>query len=197
MKTCTEIGCNNPRWSHGKCKAHNHLRTDDEYKRSLVAKEEKKQEKLVKAKETANKPVKSRIKRPRVIMNQRPASTEICFSTIREEAKQVLLTEKKLFQEIWDERPHISELSGKPINIIPESSLWYNCFVHLLAKGLNKYPLYKHYKPNIVLLTPEEHYLLDFGSIAQREKYGRENGCSWDKIYNLQKELKLQYPQIY
>jgi hypothetical protein len=59
-----------------------------------------------------------------------------------------------MFREIWEERPHRSEISGKKIK---HFSLW--CFAHVISKGSE--PKGRLDKANIVLCTPEEHQLYD------------------------------------
>lgn len=60
----------------------------------------------------------------------------------------------ELFKEIWEERPHVSEASGK--RLFPMGHpLWHWQFCHILGK--NVAPAYKHRKENIMLMLPEEH----------------------------------------
>ncbi len=58
-------------------------------------------------------------------------------------------TESALFQEIWEERPHICDMCGKTI---PEPLSW--CFPHILPKG--KYPALRYNKRNIGLVCSIE-----------------------------------------
>ena len=58
--------------------------------------------------------------------------------------------ELELFKEVWNERPHVSEISGKPIHIFD-----INCFHHILTKGA--YPEHRLNKDNIIILTRAEH----------------------------------------
>ena len=63
-------------------------------------------------------------------------------------------SQKELFNYIWENRPHISELTGKPL--LPKGHyLWYNQFLHVLSKG--QYKAYKLNPENIMLALPEEH----------------------------------------
>lgn len=63
-------------------------------------------------------------------------------------------TQKELFDYIWDNRPHYSQLTGKPL--IPKGGfLWHNQFLHILPKGT--YKRYKFNPDNILLARPEEH----------------------------------------
>jgi len=93
--------------------------------------------------------------------------------------------EKALFEEIWDERPRVSFLSGKELDFSV------SIFAHVLNK--KDFSNYRLNKENIILLTPDEHFLLDMGTAAQREKYGIVNGCSYEKIDALKELLKQSY----
>ena len=53
--------------------------------------------------------------------------------------------------EIWKERDHVSQISGKWLGDEPYSIF----FEHLLEKAA--YPQFKFEKENIILITPEEH----------------------------------------
>lgn len=61
----------------------------------------------------------------------------------------------ELFQEIWKERQHLSEVSGKDLRT--EALTW--MFHHILPKS--KYPEAAFDKDNIILLTWEEHQLVE------------------------------------
>ena len=64
-------------------------------------------------------------------------------------------------------------------------------FSHLLPKALNKYPLYKTYDRNIILLCDKCHYTLD-----HQPRSIIINDPKWEKVLILEKELKAQYPKI-
>lgn len=64
--------------------------------------------------------------------------------------------EKAVFQAIWNKRPHKSQISGEKIHDGKAVN-----FLHVLAKGQNKYPDFKLEEENIVLGTEEEHYIWD------------------------------------
>ena len=101
--------------------------------------------------------------------------------------------EVELYKELWKMRPRVSFLSGIPINIKEGSNFWYNIFAHVLSKSQSKYPMFKLYSDNIIFLTPEEHMLLDHGSSGQREKYSKEHGCDWNKVYEYRDKMKHLY----
>lgn len=59
-----------------------------------------------------------------------------------------------MFNAIWNERPHVSELSGKPL--LPRGhSQWHWQFLHVLSKGV--YTKWKLESDNIMLALPDEH----------------------------------------
>lgn len=91
--------------------------------------------------------------------------------------------EKEVFDIIWKERPHASQISGtkikepKPIN-----------FLHVLPKAQNKYPKFKLLKQNIVLGTDEEHHIWD------HNRKSVENDPKWKWMFELEASLKAKYP---
>ena len=98
--------------------------------------------------------------------------------------------EKIVFEMIYEERPHISFISGLHVDCIAHN------FAHVLSKG--SYPKFRLRKDNIVFLTPEEHHLYDFGTEEDRVRYVdrmKEDGIDvdWDKLYSLRDKLKLEY----
>lgn len=89
----------------------------------------------------------------------------------------------KLFKEIALERPHKSFIDDE--NIYPLTAI---NFIHVLAKGLNQYPLFKKYKKNIVLGTETQHTNWDKG---EREELRKKP--EWNKMFTLEQELKEEY----
>lgn len=59
----------------------------------------------------------------------------------------------RFFSEIWSERPHYSEVSGKWLGNEINSCF----FDHLLEKGTDRYAHLRYEKENILLVTPDEH----------------------------------------
>lgn len=87
------------------------------------------------------------------------------------------------------------------LSLMPIYRVDYSNFAHVLAKGQNKYPLYKEYKKNCVIITDHEHHLVDNGTEEERQKYavwcfGENYHCNWQKFYDLRDQLKAQYPII-
>lgn len=85
-------------------------------------------------------------------------------STSINERKQKHIKPKKvtgeleLFKEIWNERPHKSEISGSSLPIFDVK-----CFHHILTK--QAYPEHRLNKENIILLTRSEHISVHSKSI--------------------------------
>lgn len=88
--------------------------------------------------------------------------------------------EKAIFEEIWNERPHRSYVSGKPIKSFSVAN-----FSHILSK--KQFPRFRLNKDNIVLKTFEEHQKWEF------EKYKLKDLPEWQKIFELEEKLKQQY----
>lgn len=103
---------------------------------------------------------------------------------IKSETKPSLF---QLFEQLWEERPHMSYLSGIPLGRFSVSY-----FAHVLSR--KQFPCFSYNPKNIVLLTIEEHRLLDQGTIEQRDQYAKKNSLSWDKLFSLRDELIKEYP---
>ena len=94
--------------------------------------------------------------------------------------------ELELFKKIWEERPHVSEVSGKPLgNFKPMY------FSHVLTKGA--YPGFRLNKDNIVLKTEHEHQLWEFGTREQRDEYDKKNNAKFYQIEEKKQALKRAY----
>jgi hypothetical protein len=89
--------------------------------------------------------------------------------------------QKQMFLEIWEEREHVSELSGKYLG--EESNSWF--FAHILSKGA--YPHLKLVKENIMLLTKDEHWQVD-----QNTHLAKENKL-FQPFFDKAEELKIKY----
>lgn len=78
-------------------------------------------------------------------------------------------SEIDVFNEIWDERPHVSELSGKNLPYGQNNkSMWVRQFLHVLPKG--KFPSLRLDKRNILLGTPDEHDHQDRFEVFEQRK---------------------------
>jgi len=66
--------------------------------------------------------------------------------------------ELKIFNEIWNDREHFSEFTGKPL--LPKGHLkWHWQFAHCLNKG--RFPSMRLRKDNIFLCLPDEQMIQD------------------------------------
>ena len=90
-------------------------------------------------------------------------------------------TQADVFLEIWDERDHVSELTGAALP--NEPSAWN--FAHILPKGT--YPELRLNKDNILLLTDSEHYTID------HETHKAKVHPQLKRFFELQQELKERY----
>lgn len=90
--------------------------------------------------------------------------------------------ELNLFKEIWGERPHISQLTGRPLKYFDVKY-----FAHIIAKS--KWEVGRLLKSNILILHPEEHNLLDQGTQKQRDEYAKKWNCDWNFIEELKQKL--------
>lgn len=66
--------------------------------------------------------------------------------------------EAEMFRKIWDERPHVSQISGKKL-LDHGHRFWYSQFAHIVSKGAR--PEMRLDPDNIVLMTFEEHFTWD------------------------------------
>jgi len=94
--------------------------------------------------------------------------------------------EKELFEEIASEREWV--------DYVTEERLWRltpTQFLHVLPKALNKYPLFKLYKKNIVLGSDETHFKWDKVPRSELKKDPR-----FDKLFALEAELIEEYKTL-
>ena len=99
--------------------------------------------------------------------------------------------QSELFNQIWEEREHISEISGRPLFNKGHMQFFWQ-FSHTLPKGL--YPRLKLEKRNIVLMLPGEHEF--YGKFTEKDKekpmYKNYQGA-WDALFELRDLLKAKY----
>ncbi len=94
--------------------------------------------------------------------------------------------EREVFQEIAKERGSRSQISGERIGFLSPIN-----FIHVLAKGQNKYPKFILYKRNIIIGTWEEHHAYDNGSHEKLRKDPR-----WKWVFKLRDELIEEYKNL-
>lgn len=94
-----------------------------------------------------------------------------------EKNKKLVTQELLMFKQIWEERPHFCEVTGKPLGAFDV-----RLFSHVLTKGA--YPKFRLYKKNIVLCLYEKHFEWEFKTRKTLE-------FSW--IETLESSLKTEY----
>jgi hypothetical protein len=92
--------------------------------------------------------------------------------------------ELELYNQIWRDRPHISQFSGEKLI---EMNVCF--FLHVLPKS--NYPKFRLYKPNIWLGTFDEHYIQ---TNLPREKWIPSFRVQWEE---LETKLKSEYLRMY
>ena len=95
--------------------------------------------------------------------------------------------ESEVFAQIWEEKPRVSFVTGKPLPDTEDARSYY--FSHVLPKGKGKYPMFKYYKKNIVFKTMKEHELWE------NHKYKLRGLPEWEHVFELEEELKKEYQQ--
>ena len=70
------------------------------------------------------------------------------------ETSRLFKNKKELFNYIWETRPHVSELTGKPL--LPKGHMkWHWQFLHVL--NILRYKKWEFNPDNILLALPSEH----------------------------------------
>lgn len=89
----------------------------------------------------------------------------------------------QFYASIWGSRKHYSEVSGTWLGPEPKTFM----FAHLIPK--RQYPEWKFNPDNIVLLSYEEHNILD----SWREERIRALGGKWPELLDRQARMKEEY----
>lgn len=92
-------------------------------------------------------------------------------------------TKTDLFDHIWATRPHVSEVSGKPL-FEKGHKFWHWQFSHLLTGNYSKAVMNEE---NVVLMTWEEHQNWEFHAHKIRDKE------EWQWVFNKREMLKQEY----
>ena len=115
--------------------------------------------------------------------NKPIVSTSInSFKEKKIKAKSKASNQLTLFKEIWNEREHVSELSGDKINMFDVF-----CFHHILTKAA--YPKFLLFKSNIIILTRAEHRMVHDHSFEDLIK----KDIRWAEIERRYNILKTMY----
>lgn len=90
-------------------------------------------------------------------------------------------SQSDLFRWIWENRPHVSELTGSPL--LPFGhNMWHWQFLHILPKG--SYPKWKLNPDNILLALPQEHQKQNDFQVFN-EKYQDLRRKYYDEFYRI------------
>jgi len=115
-----------------------------------------------------------------------------------QQIKEVTESEWAAFRMLWTYMEKRSYLSNLFLRDFYAGPYFLNCFAHVLAKAKNKYPYFRYYLRNIILLTPGEHALLDQGTVDQRESYAKKvKTADWPKIGVLKESLLQEYNAVF
>ena len=124
---------------------------------------------------------------------------------IEGEGRGAHLTQIMLFKQIWLLSNKRSFVSNIFLREYFGTDLFLNLFAHVLPKAQNKYPNFKYYARNIVLLSPGEHGLWDQGTEEARITYaleveaatGGKTTADWNKLKALETSLKEEYKKVF
>ena len=115
--------------------------------------------------------------------NKPIVSTSInSFKEKKIKAKSKASGQLTLFKEVWNERAHVSELSGDKISMFDVF-----CFHHILTKAA--YPKFLLFKPNIIILTRAEHRMVHDHSFEDLIK----KDIRWAEVERKYNILKSMY----
>lgn len=115
--------------------------------------------------------------------NKPIVSTSInSFKEKKVKAKSSASGQLALFKEVWNERAHVSELSGDKISMFDVF-----CFHHILTKAA--YPKFLLFKPNIIILTRAEHRMVHDHSFEDLIK----KDIRWAEVERKYNILKSMY----
>ena len=85
------------------------------------------------------------------------------------------MSERDVFMEIWNERPHKSEISGEGLIEDINHYLFWNQFAHCLPKSIGG--RFRTRKDNIFLVTAQEH------DLQTRYPHKTKMYKAWDKFW--------------
>jgi len=97
------------------------------------------------------------------------------------------MTQIDVFKEIWNERPHVSEISGEPLIENVNHPKWIWAFFHILPKSVYRKAMLS--KENIILTTWQEHDLWT----RRPDRCRKEEKWQW--VFEKYEKLKQEYHQ--
>jgi len=104
---------------------------------------------------------------------------------------------------LWPRLPKKSIVSGLWLRNYEQTPLFNNCFLHVLPPS--KFPYFKYYMKNIVLVTPGEKGLWEQGSEEERIHYSLDvekqskgkSTAKWDVLKTLETKLEAEYKKAF
>lgn len=116
------------------------------------------------------------------------------ISKVRKKTKAEVvsgISQSELFDKIWADRPHMSQISGewlydKGQAHLGGSDLYYRQFMHVLGK--KAYPDFITFEYNIVLGTHYEHDQYDNKGVSDMKGHS-----GWEWLLELKEALKTHY----
>jgi len=108
-----------------------------------------------------------------------------------------------IYRILWEKLPRKSIVSGLWLRPFENTTLFPNCFTHVLAP--EKYPYFRFYLKNIVLTTPGERGLWIEGTKEERilyslsieEKSKGRDKADWSVLKQLQTVLTAEYGKFF
>jgi hypothetical protein len=108
-----------------------------------------------------------------------------------------------IYKTLWSQLPCKSFVSGLWLRVYTNTPLWVNCFYNVLP--VDKFPYFKYFFGNIILVSPGERGLLLQGSSEDRIQYALDleeksrgkSTANWNGVSDLEAELKKQYLQSF
>ncbi len=111
--------------------------------------------------------------------------------------------ETALFEQIRKKRPFISEVSGRDLSCFINNTRYFNCFAHIIPKNgiirlvftdkSSKDRILRLNAENIMLLHPDEHFIVDNGTEKQRNAYELKYPDADFSIYYDKKEYLIEW----
>ena len=98
------------------------------------------------------------------------------------------ISERELFFHIWRESDKTCRISGESLMKYLATDKFFNCFSHLLPKGL--YGLFRLNPLNVWLVSPDIHWLIDFGTQDDRDKSGYDFTHYFAEVERLKQEYQ-------
>lgn len=101
--------------------------------------------------------------------------------------------EMELFLYLWQNREHRCYVSGVKLDKYRDTDFFPNLFAHILPKAKNRYPKFKLYENNLVLLSPDIHTMFDNPTLKGIKEYEEKTGHTFSALFELERILHEEY----